>query len=181
MSLLIEYTATTDQTTPVNLTHHSYWNLSGAQQEDLAGHVLRIDAREVLDTHDLIASGGVSPIQGTDLDYSEPTALAKRPWKELDNSFISNEPGVVAELWHPGTGITLSLTSQQPVLQIYAGKFLSPIINEDGSHIGPGRGLALEPQHVNSAISRRPELQTTLFEPGMTYSNIMKFAFSTAR
>lgn len=181
MSLLIEYSATTDQTTPVNLTHHSYWNLSGTNQEDLAGHVLKINAREVLDTLNLIPSGEVSPTEGTELDYSEPTALAERPWKDLDNSFVCFETGVVAELWHPATGITLSLTSQQPVLQVYAGKFLSPITNEDGSLVGPGRGLALEPQHVNSAISDRPELQTTLLEPGMAYSNIMKFAFSAAR
>ena len=181
MSLLIEYFATTDQTTPVNLTHHSYWNLSGANQEDLSGHVLKINALEVLDTHDLIPSGEVSSIEGTDLDYSEPSALSERPWTELDNSFISGEPGVVAELWHPGTGIRLSLTSQQPVLQVYAGKFLSPITNEDGSRVGPGLGLALEPQHVNSAISGRPELQTILLKPGMTYSNIMKFTFSSAR
>lgn len=177
-SLLIEYSATTDCITPVNLTHHSYWNLSGTPNENLEQHYLRIAANETLETIDLFPSGEVIPVKGTDLDYSTLTPLAHRPWKELDHGFISNEPGVVAELWHPNTGIRLTLTSAQPVLQVYAGKFLGSTATLSNRAVSPGRGIALEPQCTNSSIAKRPDLQTKLLEPGMRYTNTMKFSFT---
>lgn len=177
MGLEVEYSATSDQKTPINLTHHSYWNLSGSQREDLSRHSLRIYSTEVLETKDLIPTGNVNSTTGSKLDYSNLTSFMHRPWKELDHSFISARPGVVAELWHPNSGITLSLITDQPILQVYAGKYLSSAVGIKGSHVGAGRGLALEPQCVNKAIIGRPELQTHLLEPGVTYTNKMKFTF----
>jgi aldose 1-epimerase len=170
-TLAVAYSATSDAACPLNLTHHSYWNLSGNNAETIGSHLLRVSSDEYLETIANTPTGKVLPTVNTELDFSEFSKLDTRNWLELDHLFLltGNSPQIT--LKHVMTGIQLDVITMEPAVQIYAGKFLPTNAMTGDALVGPGRGIAIEPQHVNERLSGRETTHTALLLPGEIYLN----------
>jgi len=165
-SLACDFTATTDAPTHVNLTQHSYFNLSGDQRPVL-DHLLRINARRFtpVDAR-LIPTGELRDVKGTPFDFTTPTPIGLRLGGAYDHNWVIDRDGVglvqAATLHDPFTERTLELLTTQPGLQVYSGK--------------PG-AVALEPQHFPDTPNQ-PGFPTTLLSPGETYHAQIAYRFS---
>jgi aldose 1-epimerase len=190
-SLRLEYTATTDKDTIVNLTQHSYFNLRG--HGDVLGHVLQLNAREFTPVDStLIPTGTLQPVAGTPFDFRQPTAIGERIaqdneqlkfGKGYDHNWAITKPrgtlAVIATVYEPETGRVLELSSTEPGVQFYSGNFL------DGTDKGKGgqvyaqhAGLALEPQHFPDSPNHS-NFPSVVLQPGKTYHNTIVYHFTT--
>ena len=190
-SLRLEYTASTDKDTLVNLTQHSYFNLRG--HGDVLGHVLQIDAREFTPVDGtLIPTGELRPVAGTPFDFRQPTAIGARIGQDdqqlkfgrgYDHNWVITKPSgalaVIATVYEPETGRVLEVSSTEPGVQFYSGNFL------DGTDQGKGgqvyaqhAGLALEPQHFPDSPNHS-NFPPVVLQPGKTYHNTIAYHFST--
>jgi aldose 1-epimerase len=186
-SLKLEYSATTDKPTPVNLTNHSYFNLSGGKSESILDHILTLHAETFTpSTDDLIPTGEIYPVRGLGFDFTQPKTIGKEihriPGGGYDHNYIINqskdEPKLAAVLYEPLSGRVMELNTTEPGLQFYSGNFL------DGTLIGKGgkpyikhAGLCLEPQHYPDSPNK-PEFPNTILNPGETYRQTSIFTFS---
>ncbi len=190
--LTIDYLATTTAPTPVNLTHHSYFNLAGSD-DTVLGHEVMIaaDAFTPVDS-ELIPTGEIRDVTGTPFDFREPVAIGERITEEneqiaygggYDHNFVlrGRDDGLrhAATVRDPASGWSMDLLTTEPGLQFYSGNFL------DGSQVGKrGRvyqrhaGFCLEPQHYPDSPNR-PEFPSTILRPGQTYRSQTVFRFST--
>ncbi len=181
-ALSVDFHATTDRPTIVNLAQHAYWNLRDGGASDVLEHRVWIGASRytVVDSA-FIPTGELAPVRGTPLDFSEPRAIGERI------SQIPGEPGgydhnyaldrsdasllLVARVVDPASGRTLEVTTTQPGMQLYTGNFL------DGSLVGRGgvpyrkrSGFCLETQHFPDS-PHHPGFPSTLLRPGQTYAH----------
>lgn len=170
-TLAVSYSATTDAACPVNLTHHSYWNLSGDSVETIGSHLLKISSAEYVETIANIPTGNVLPTANTNLDFSFSTQLESRNWLELDHLFLLTGDSPQVTLMHELSGIQLEVFAMEPAVQIYAGKFLPSSATTGDTNVGPGRGIAIEPQHVNEALQGHENSHTPVLHPGEIYLN----------
>jgi aldose 1-epimerase len=176
--LSIEFTAQTDAATPVNLTNHCYWNLGGAGNGTIRGHVLELDADHYLPVDaGLIPTGRLARVAGTPLDFTRPGRIGAgidRIGSEpagFDHCYMlrATDDGLrrAARLTDPVTGRVMEVHTTQPAVQLYTANSLagSPAVN------GYRRwaGLCLETQHPPDAPNR-PTFPTTILRPGETYS-----------
>lgn len=178
--LRITYTATTDKPTVVNLSNHSYFNLSGAK-EDVLSHEVRIFADEYLPTDaDLIPTGELAPVEGTPLDLRHWIRIGDRMEalpQGFDNSYCvkgqsGQAPVLVAELRDPESGRTLQTYTTQPGVCFYTAKGLRIRRNTvHGSPYGPSWGACLETQHHPDSPNH-PHFPTTVLRPGETYHEV---------
>ncbi len=197
--LVVDYEATTDRATPVNLTQHTYWNLAGTSTATGAGplptildHQLTLDASGFtpVDTT-LIPTGQIAPVAGTPFDFRTATAIGARigqPDQQLkfgggyDHNWVLDRGGRTglvraARLVEPTTGRTLEVTTTEPGIQFYSGNFLDGSIRGKGGRAYPYRsGLALETQHFPDSPNK-PQFPTTILRPGETYRSQTVFAF----
>ena len=192
--LVIRFEATTDRPTIVNLCNHSYWNLSGDPARTILDHELTLRARRYLPVNDgLIPEGGPAPVAGTPMDFTSPERIGRRidePFPGLlrGNGYdhcwvIDGEPGVLREaaiLHEPVSGRTLTLSTDQPGVQVYSGNFL------DGSLPGKGgvplafrTGLCLETQRFPDTPNQ-PGFGSAILRPGETYTHHSRFRLGVA-
>jgi aldose 1-epimerase len=192
-ALRLEYTATTDKDTVVNLTHHSYFNLAG--KDDILNHQVMIPADKFTPVDStLIPTGELKPVDGTPFDFRTPTAIGARIGQEdeqlkfgngYDHNWIINKPmgqlSLMGRVYEPTTGRVLEVYSTEPGLQFYSGNFL------DGKNKGKGgwvykfrNGFTMEPQHYPDSPNQ-PNFPSVVLKPGQTYRNTIVYKFSVQK
>ena len=183
--LAIAYEATTDKATPVNLTHHSYWNLSGAKS-DILGHELRLyaDTYTPVDAG-LIPTGVLAPVKGTAMDFTAPLAIGSRIAKVeggYDHNYVLAREGaglaLAARLSDPLSGRVMEIRTTEPGIQFYSGNFLDGTITGKGGIVyRKHAALCLETQHFPDSPNH-PNFPTTILKPGQTYKSRTIHKFS---
>ncbi|HEY6723444.1 MAG TPA: aldose epimerase family protein, partial [Polyangiaceae bacterium] len=192
--LVIEYRARTDRVTVVNLTHHSYFNLTGKPESGIGGHVLRLVADTFTPTDaGQIPTGEIRSVSGSPLDFREPTAIGARidaPDEALrigsgyDHNFVvSGWDGSlrrVAEVQEPASGRSLVVSTTEPGIQFYSGNHLGGVRGKGGRVHAAREGFCLEPQHFPDSPNQ-PSFPSTVLRPGETYRQTTEYAFGTGR
>lgn len=193
--LRIEYVGTTDGTTILNPTQHSYFNLSGNFQKDILNHTLVIEADNFTPVDGgLIPTGELASVENTPLDFRQAHAVGERiedPFEQLllgkgyDHNWVLRDyagPGEVrraAELFDPDSGRVMTVLTDQPGLQFYSGNFLDgTAVGKGGVSYGRRSGLCLETQVFPDAPNK-PDFPSAVLKPGETYRQTTIYQFST--
>ena len=193
-ALRIEYLATTDKDTVLNLTNHSYFNLAGQGNGDILRHVVQIKSSQITPLNaDLIPTGEVKSVEGTPFDFREPHAVGERidahdPQLKFglgyDINYVLDHPGKleqVAEVYEPSTGRILRVRTDQPGLQFYTGNHLDGSITGKDGHVYKKRdALCLETQHYPDSPNH-PNFPSTELKPGQQFHSVTVYEFGAAK
>ena len=191
--LKVVSTATTDEATPVNIVHHSYWNMSGHDSGDVLDQVLTInaDAYTPVDST-MIPTGHIDPVLDTPFDFREPMPIGSRidqlpptgddPGGYDINYVVDREDQwlqQVAVVTDPVTGLTMIIESSEPGVQFYSGNFLDSVPGKSGAVYGKHHGFCLETQKYPDAINRQgePGWPCVILQPGEQYRHVMVHTF----
>lgn len=192
----IEYAASTDRPTLLNLTHHSYFNLAGRPGSDVLGHQLRVDADTFLPVDEgLIPTGEMRPVTGTPFDFRQSRLIGERiaetdaqlaRGKGYDHNFCLNRrgedrtrPAFAARLFEPSSGRVMEILTTEPGLQVYAGGALDgSIVGKGGRRYGRHAGLCLETQRFPDSPNH-PAFPSARLDPGAPYRSVTIYRFST--
>lgn len=190
--LIWEAAATTDKATPVNLVHHSYWNLSGDSSKPITDHTLKLEADHYLPTTvGLIPTGKIAPVASTPMDFTVTEEIGSRidtDYEALkfgggyDHCWVlretKSELALAATLTDPKSGRQMQVFSNQPGIQFYSGNFLDgTVIGKKGATYQHRTGLCLETQKFPDGPNQ-VTFPNTILKPGETYQHTMVHRFS---
>ena len=186
--LLIEFTASTDQPTPINLTNHNYWNLIGEAGGKILDHEVEIAGERFVEVNDaLIPTGNYASVKQTPMDFLKKESMGSRLFDikadpiGYDHCYVLREspsetPQFAARVYEPNSGRVMEVHTTQPGIQLYTGNFLDG--TEGSGGFNQHCGFCLETQHFPDSPNQ-PSFPTTILEPGQVFQQTTIHKFST--
>ena len=195
-ALKIDYEATTDKPTVLNLTNHTYFNLTGGAKRDVMEHVLTLNADSLVAVDKtLIPTGKLIPVAGTPFDFTKPTAIGTRINDSTDtqikygggydHAWVLNggksEMKQTATVYEPTSGRVMDVKTTEPAVQFYTGNFLNgKVTGREGFPYQKRYAFCLETEHYPDSPNQ-PSFPTTTLRPGETYKTTTIYTFSTRK
>ncbi|WP_461128107.1 aldose epimerase family protein [Spirosoma aerophilum] len=195
-ALKIDYKATTDKPTVVNLTNHTYFNLTGGAKRDVLDHVVTLNADKLIAVDEtLIPTGELKPVAGTAFDFLKPMVVGSRINDSTDTQIKfgggydhgwvlngpANELKLAATVYEPTSGRVMEVKTTEPAIQFYTGNFLDgSVTGREGFPYKKRFALCLETEHYPDSPNH-PAFPTTVLKPGETYKSTTIYQFSTKK
>jgi len=184
--LTLDYRATTDKATPINMTNHAYFNLKGVHGGTIEDQILKMDCDKYLEIDDgLIPTGKLLDVKNTAFDFTSPKTIGqdiKQTGDGYDHCYCltnpseNEEPRLFAELKDPASGRKMTVATTQPGVQLYTANSIAGIVGKDNFEFVDHGAVCIETQHYPDSPNKK-EFPTTILRPGEEYHQITQYGF----